>query len=99
MARFDEHHKQKAEEREAQGQKKLKFLLGQSEAFPSFFNAKTKATTEADKQGESSRIEKNKDGLQCRSSGPYGGARASAYHAVLDRHPHVVGEQEACGNF
>lgn len=65
MARADEHRKQEAEEREAQRQKnKLKFLLGQSEAFSSFLKAKTKATAEADKQAESSGIEKNKDGLQ-----------------------------------
>lgn len=49
MARADEHRKQEAEEREAQRQKnKLKFLLGQSEAFSSFLKAKTKATAEAD---------------------------------------------------
>lgn len=49
MARADEHRKQEAEEREAQRQKnKLKFLLGQSEAFSTFLKAKTKATAEAD---------------------------------------------------
>lgn len=49
MARADEHRKQEAEEREAQRQKnKLKFLLGQSEAFSTFLKAKTKATADAD---------------------------------------------------
>ena len=49
MARAEEHRKQEADEREAQRQKnKLKFLLGQSEAFSSFLKAKTKATAEAD---------------------------------------------------
>lgn len=49
MARADEHRKLEAEEREAQRQRnKLKFLLGQSEAFSSFLKAKTKATAEAD---------------------------------------------------
>lgn len=49
MARAEEHRKQEADEREAQRQKnKLKFLLGQSEAFSTFLKAKTKATAEAD---------------------------------------------------
>lgn len=64
MARADEHRKHEAEEREAQRQKnKLKFLLGQSEAFSSFLKAKTKATTEAEKQKDSG-SEKNKDASQ-----------------------------------
>lgn len=51
MARAEEHRKLEADEREAQRQKnKLKFLLGQSEAFSSFLKAKTKATAEADGQ-------------------------------------------------
>lgn len=51
MARAEEHRKQEADEREAQRQKnKLKFLLGQSEAFSTFLKAKTKATAEADGQ-------------------------------------------------
>lgn len=49
LARADEHRKQEADEREAQRQKnKLKFLLGQSEAFSTFLKAKTKATSDAD---------------------------------------------------
>lgn len=49
MARAEERRKQEADEREEQRQKnKLKFLLGQSEAFSSFLKAKTKATAEAD---------------------------------------------------
>lgn len=49
MARVEEHRKHEADEREAQRQKnKLKFLLGQSEAFSNFLKAKTKATAEAD---------------------------------------------------
>lgn len=51
MARAEEHRKMEADEREEQRQKnKLKFLLGQSEAFSSFLKAKTKATAEADSQ-------------------------------------------------
>lgn len=51
MARAEEHRKQEADQREAQRQKnKLKFLLGQSEAFSTFLKAKTKATAEADGQ-------------------------------------------------
>lgn len=65
MARADEHRKHEAEEREAQRQKnKLKFLLGQSEAFSTFLKAKTKATADAEKQTGSSELEKNKVGLQ-----------------------------------
>lgn len=66
MARADEHRKQEAEEREAQRQKnKLKFLLGQSEAFSSFLKAKTKATAEADtkerakESGEKEKLKNN----------------------------------------
>lgn len=45
MARAEEHRRNEADEREAQRQKnKLKFLLGQSEAFSTFLKAKTKAT-------------------------------------------------------
>lgn len=48
MARADEARRVEEEEREAQRQKnKLKFLLGQSEAFSSFLQAKAKATDEA----------------------------------------------------
>lgn len=51
MARAEEHRKLEADEREAQRQKnKLKFLLGQSEAFSTFLKAKTKATADADGQ-------------------------------------------------
>lgn len=46
MARAEEHRRIEAEEREAQRQRnKLKFLLGQSEAFSSFLQAKDRATT------------------------------------------------------
>lgn len=63
MARADEHRKQEAEEREAQRQKnKLKFLLGQSEAFSSFLKAKTKATSEADKQARTQEAVSTKNG-------------------------------------
>lgn len=64
----------------------LNFLLSQSEAFSSFLKAKKKLTAQADKQAKSSGIENNKSGLQLRLLEPYGGARESAYHAVLDRH-------------
>lgn len=48
LVRAEEARRAEAEEREAQRQKnKLKFLLGQSEAFSSFLQAKAKATDEA----------------------------------------------------
>lgn len=59
MARAEEHRKQEADEREAQRQKnKLKFLLGQSEAFSNFLKAKTKATAEADSKERAAEAEK-----------------------------------------
>lgn len=61
MARAEEHRKHEADEREAQRQKnKLKFLLGQSEAFSSFLKAKTKATAEADDSARAEEAEKTK---------------------------------------
>lgn len=63
MARAEEHRKHEADEREAQRQRnKLKFLLGQSEAFSSFLKAKTKATAEADdvaRAEEAGKVENN----------------------------------------
>lgn len=61
MARAEEHRKLEADEREAQRQKnKLKFLLGQSEAFSSFLKAKTKATAEANGQVRPAEAEEKK---------------------------------------
>ncbi|KAI0562688.1 DNA helicase [Gracilaria domingensis] len=61
MARAQEHRKQEADEREAQRQKnKLKFLLGQSEAFSNFLKAKTKATAEADGRERAAEAKKKK---------------------------------------
>ncbi|CAN8068575.1 unnamed protein product [Agarophyton chilense] len=61
MAKAQEHRKQEADEREAQRQKnKLKFLLGQSEAFSNFLKAKTKATAEANGRERAAEAKKKK---------------------------------------
>lgn len=64
MARAEEARRLEAEEREAQRQRnKLKFLLGQSEAFSSFLQAKAKATDEAAVAATGPRAPTNSDAI------------------------------------